>query len=185
MIHTTADVNTTDIGKNTRIWQYSVILNGAKIGENCNINCHTFIESNVFIGNNVTVKSGVFLWNGIIVEDYVFIGPNVTFTNDYNPRSQQYKSAPITLLKKGSSIGAASTILPGITIGKYAMVGAGALVTKDVPDFALVYGTPASQFGWVNQEGLKMILLDANLKTWQCSIGNIYQEKDGKLFLTE
>jgi len=143
-IHSTAEVQSNDIGKDTVIWQFAIILKNAKIGNNCNINSHTFIENDVVIGNNVTVKCGVFLWDGLRIEDNVFIGPNATFTNDMYPKS---KTPPEvfekTILKKGCSIGANATILPGITIGENATVGAGSVVTKDVPPNAIVVGNPA------------------------------------------
>ncbi|BFM49633.1 acyltransferase [Marinomonas sp. THO17] len=143
-VHPLADVAPSIIGEDTKIWQFVVILNGAKIGSNCNVCAHTLIEGDVAIGNNVTIKSGVFVWDGTRIEDNVFIGPNVTFTNDLMPRSKAYpeKFLGITL-KRGSSIGANATILPGITIGVEAMVGAGSVVTKDVPDYAIVVGSPA------------------------------------------
>lgn len=144
-IHPLADVKSLNIGIDTRVWQFSVIFKNAIIGDNCNICAHTLIENDVVIGNNVTIKSGVFLWDGTRVEDDVFIGPNATFTNDVLPRSKIY---PATFngvtLRKGSSIGANATILPGVTVGCKAMVGAGAVVTKNVPDYAVVTGNPAS-----------------------------------------
>lgn len=143
-IHPLADVKTSAIGLNTRIWQYAVVFVDAQIGEYCNICAHTLIESDVIIGNNVTVKSGVYIWDGVRIEDNVFLGPNATLTNDPMPRSRKYpeKFSGITL-KKGCSIGANATILPGITIGENAMVGASAVVTKDVPANAVVVGNPA------------------------------------------
>ncbi|MBB6327771.1 acetyltransferase-like isoleucine patch superfamily enzyme [Algoriphagus iocasae] len=144
MIHPLADVQTQKIGENTRIWQYAVVLQGAKIGKDCNVNCHTFIENDVLIGDRVTVKSGVYLWDGLTIEDDVFIGPNVTFTNDKYPRSKKYPSEfQRTIIKKGASIGAGSVILGGCTIGENSMVGAGSLVTRDVPPNTLVMGSPA------------------------------------------
>ena len=143
-IHPLADVKANDIGAGTRIWQYCVVFSGAKIGTNCNLCAHTLIESDVIVGNNVTIKSGVFLWDGTRVEDNVFIGPNATFTNDPMPRSKVYpESFRGIVVKRGASIGANATILPGITIGANAMVGAGAVVTTDVPDNAVVVGNPA------------------------------------------
>lgn len=144
-IHPLADVRSPNIGKDTKVWQFSVIFENASIGKNCNICAHTLIENDVLIGNNVTIKSGVFLWDGTRVEDDVFIGPNATFTNDVMPRSKVYPAvfSGITL-KKGASIGANATILPGITVGYKSMVGAGAVVTKDVPDYAVVVGNPAT-----------------------------------------
>lgn len=143
-IHHLSDVASNQIGKGTRVWQFVVILKGAKIGQDCNICAHTLIEDDVIIGNNVTVKSGVYIWDGTRIEDNVFLGPNATLTNDLMPRSKQYPDSfsGITL-KKDSSIGANATLLPGVTIGEGAMVGAGAVVTKDIPDYAIVVGNPA------------------------------------------
>ncbi|NWD58660.1 acyltransferase [Pseudomonas veronii] len=143
-IHPLADVKSTSIGKDTRVWQFAVIFDGAVIGENCNVCAHTLIENGVSVGNNVTIKSGVFLWEGTVVADDVFIGPNATFTNDAMPRSKVYPEifSGITI-KRGASIGANATILPGVTIGEYAMVGAGAVVVSDIPDHAVVVGNPA------------------------------------------
>jgi len=133
MIHSLSDVQSKNIGKNTNIWQFCVILPNAKIGNNCNICSHCFIENDVKIGNNVTVKCGVQLWDGITIEDNVFIGPNVTFCNDKYPRSKCYPNEFLkTVVKKGASIGANATILPGVTIGENAMIAAGAVVTKNV-----------------------------------------------------
>jgi UDP-2-acetamido-3-amino-2,3-dideoxy-glucuronate N-acetyltransferase len=144
MIHPTSEVHTKNIGINTIIWQYCVILRDAKIGQSCNINFNVFIENDVVIGDNVTIKSGVQLWDGIRVESDVFIGPNVTFTNDKFPRSKQYpEKFQHTIIQKGASIGAGSVILGGITIGENVMIGAGSVVTKDVPANELWIGNPA------------------------------------------
>jgi acetyltransferase-like isoleucine patch superfamily enzyme len=179
-VHSLADVQSKTIGIDTVIWQFVVILEGAVIGNSCNVNCHTFIENDVMIGNNVTVKSGVYLWDGIVIEDNVFIGPNATFTNDKYPRSKKYPdSFQKTKLKKGCSIGANATILGGVTIGAYAIIGAGSMVTKDVPAHALVRGNPASVVAWLDEQGNKLVqetedeFLDAN--------GNKYKLTDGKL----
>jgi len=148
--HPNALVETEHIGKNTRVWAFAHILSGADIGENCNLCDHVFIENDVVIGNRITIKSGVQLWDGITLEDDVFVGPNATFTNDPFPRSKQYPdSLPRTVIRKGASIGANATILPGLTIGQYAMVGAGTVVTKNVPPFAIVIGNPARITGYV------------------------------------
>jgi len=144
MIHPTADVQTENIGNRTQIWQYVVILPGAKIGKNCNINAHCFIENDVIIGDNVTVKCGVYLWDGLVIEDNVFIGPNVSFTNDKYPRSKKYPERfDKIIIKKGASIGAGAVILGGITIGENAMIGAGSVVTKNIPSNELWVGNPA------------------------------------------
>ena len=132
------------IGAGTRVWAFAHVVSGAVVGSQCNICDHTFIEGKVRIGDRVTLKCGVYLWDGIILEDDVFIGPNATFTNDRMPRSRQVPAEyPVTLVKRGASIGANATILPGITIGEGAMVGAGAVVTRDVPANAVVVGNPA------------------------------------------
>lgn len=138
------DVQSINLGAGTSIWQFCVILPGAQIGEDCNICSHCFIENDVRIGDRVTVKCGVQLWDGIRVEDDVFIGPNVTFTNDKRPRSKQYPSMfHQTIICKGASIGANATILPGIEIGAGAIVGAGAVVTRSVEAGRIVVGNPA------------------------------------------
>ena len=145
-IHPLSDVQTSNIGVDTYVWQYSIILKGAHIGSNCNINCHVFIENDVIIGNNVTIKSGVQIWDGLRIEDNVFVGPNVTFTNDRYPRSKQYPTDfQKTVLKKGASIGANSTVLGGIVVGENSLIGAGSVVTKDVPANELWVGNPAKK----------------------------------------
>lgn len=143
-IHPLADVAESQIGQGTRVWQFVVVLKGAKIGTDCNICAQTLIEGNVVMGDRVTVKSGVQIWDGSVIGDDVFIGPNATFSNDLYPRSKQYpkKFSGVTI-GNGASIGANATLLPGITIGDRAMVGAGAVVTKDVPARAVVVGNPA------------------------------------------
>jgi acetyltransferase-like isoleucine patch superfamily enzyme len=160
MIHPLADVLSKEIGADTNIWQFCVIFRNARIGSNCNICAHVLIENDVQIGNSVTVKSGVQLWDGTIIEDNVFIGPNVTFTNDMVPRSKKYPSSFLnTIVKKGASIGANATIIAGHTIGEYAFVGAGSVVTKDIPAHTTWYGNPAMQHGYVTKSG---ILLNNN-----------------------
>jgi acetyltransferase-like isoleucine patch superfamily enzyme len=143
-IHPNSDVQSKQIGEGTRIWQFVVILPGAVIGRDGNICSHCFIENQVVVGDRVTVKCGVQLWDGVTLEDDVFVGPNVTFTNDLQPRSRNAAAKLLpTLVKKGASIGANATILPGLTIGEGAMVGAGSVVTKDVPPGVTVVGNPA------------------------------------------
>lgn len=152
MIHPLADVQSANIGTDTNIWQFCVVLADAVIGSNCNICANVMIENRVRIGNNVTVKSGVQLWDDIVVEDNVFIGPNATFTNDPFPRSKVRRPSRPTTLKKGCSIGANSTILPGITIGERAMVGAGSVVTRDIPAGEVWTGNPARFFKKADDE---------------------------------
>lgn len=179
MIHTLADVQTKKIGNDTYVWQYAIILSGAIIGDNCNINCHTFIENDVKIGNNVTIKSGVYLWDGLDIDNNVFIGPNVTFTNDERPRSKQYPSEFKRIkIEKNASIGAGSIILGGVTIGEFSMIGAGALVTKNVPSRALVVGSPARIVGWINEDGTKM---QNNEENYVDHLGNKWIVVDGEL----
>lgn len=142
--HQNALVESTDIGEGTRIWAFAHVLKGARLGRDCNICDHVFIENKVSLGDRVTVKSGVQLWDGIHAEDDVFIGPNATFCNDPFPRSKAHLEVyPQTRLRRGASIGANATILAGLTIGRHAMVGAGAVVTSDVPAHAVVVGNPA------------------------------------------
>lgn len=144
VIHHLADCQSTSIGNGSRIWQFVVVLPDAVIGENCNICSHCLIENDVVIGNNVTIKCGVYLWDGLRVEDNVFIGPNVTFTNDKFPRSGHREFNRLaTTIERDASIGAGAVILPGVTIGARAMVGAGSIVTRDVPAGAVVVGHAA------------------------------------------
>ena len=158
-----SDIQTNRIGDNTRIWQFCVILPEAEIGVNCNICSHVFIENNVKIGNNVTIKSGVQLWDGIIIEDDVFLGPNVTFTNELVPRSRVVDKSNFktTIIKKGASVGANTTILPGVVVGEYAFIGAGSVINKNVPNNTLWYGIPAVHQGFITNSG---VLLDMNKK---------------------
>lgn len=160
MKHPLADIQSTNIGPGTNIWQFCVVLQGARIGADCNLCAHVLVENDVQIGDRVTIKSGVQLWDGVTVEDDVFIGPNVTFTNDLVPRSKQYpESFARTVIRKGASIGANATIVAGHSIGSFALIGAGSVVTKDVPPHTVWYGNPAVQRGYVTKDG---ILLDMN-----------------------
>lgn len=159
MIHPKSDVLSNHIGEDTSIWQFTVVLPEAVIGRNCNICAHVFIENKVKVGDNVTIKNGVQLWDGISIEDDVFIGPNATFTNELLPRSKAYDSDSIKeiLVKTGATVGANVTILPGVVIGEYAFIGAGSVITRDVPPYALFYGNPARHKGYITKDG---ILLD-------------------------
>lgn len=161
-IHKLAEVQTKAIGIGTVIWQFVVVLKDAVIGQHCNINAHVFIENDVVIGDNVTIKSGVQIWDGVSIEDNVFVGPNVTFTNDIIPRSKRYPdNFKKTTILKGASIGANATIIAGNTIGEYAMIGAGAVITKSVGKNELWLGNPAKKAGYITNEG---VLLDVNLR---------------------
>jgi len=154
--HPTALIASSAIGVGTRVWAFTNILEGAVIGIECNICDHVFIENQVVVGDRVTVKCGVQLWDGITLEDDVFVGPNVTFTNDKLPRSGQHLESSLrTVVKKGASLGANSTILPGLTIGSNAMVGAGAVVTRHVPPNAVVIGNPARISGYTSSKSIQ------------------------------
>ncbi len=148
--HPNAIVESSNIGKGTRIWAFSHILEKAVIGDNCNIGEGCFIENEVVIGSDVVIKNNISIWDGVTIEDDVFLGPNVVLTNDLFPRSKVFHPEPTKILvKKGASIGANATIICGITVGKYAMIGAGSVVTKDVPSYSLVYGNPAGFISWI------------------------------------
>ena len=156
-IHPTAEVQTTTIGEGTRVWQFCVILEGAIIGRNCNINFNVFIENDVVIGDNVTIKPGVQVWDGVRLSDNVFVGPNATFNNDRTPRSKRYPSEFLkTIIEEGVSIGANATISAGIRIGRYSMIGAGSVLTKNVEPFTLWYGNPAQKMGFVTRNGITL-----------------------------
>lgn len=179
MIHPLAQVATKNIGPNTVVWQYAIILEGARIGDHCNINCHTFIENQVSIGDAVTIKSGVYLWDGITIKDKVFVGPNAAFVNDRYPRSRRTRDwFPETILEEGCSIGAGAILLDKVRIGKYALVAAGAVVTKDVPDYGLVAGNPSRLKGWVDEAGHP--LQQKNGK-WHSLGGGLFEEVNGIL----
>ncbi len=175
-IHPLADVQSDRIGAGTQIWQFVVVLKEARIGENCNINCQVFIENDVVIGDHVTIKPGVQIWDGMYIGDHVFIGPNATFTNDLIPRSKQYPTSfPKTFIGEGASLGANSTVLPGISIGKYAMLGAGSVLTKDIPNNEVWIGNPAKFHGFITKEGT---LLSKQLKD---SEGQTYCWRNGEI----
>lgn len=175
-IHELSQVDSDSIGNGTKIWQFVVVVKGAQIGENCNICSHCFIEGNVKIGNNVTVKAGVYLWDGIEIQDNVFIGPNVVFTNDVYPRSKQFKEPLKTIIEKGVSLGANSTILAGTKLGQYAMTGIASVVTRDLKSHGLYYGNPAKQNGWVDENGEKLLFIKES-QTWVNSNNTSYREE--------
>lgn len=182
-IHEEALVETDHIGQGTRIWAFAHILDGASIGKNCNICDHTFIEGDVIIGDDVTIKCGAYLWDGLRIEDNVFIGPNATFTNDLRPRSKSYPDAFVqTMIGRGASIGANATIVCGITIGKWALIGAGSVVTKDVPGYSLVYGNPARLRGYIC-ECTRNISFENSFA--RCECGKTYQDGPDGIVRTE
>lgn len=153
-LHEKALCETDDVGPRTRIWAFAHLTRGAKVGADCNICDHAYIEGNAVIGDRVTIKNNVLVWEGVTVEDDVFLGPNVVFTNDLIPRAnEQDRHKPFvpvpTLVKRGASIGANATIVCGTTIGDYAFVGAGAVVVDDVPAHGLILGNPGRRKGWV------------------------------------
>ena len=161
-IHPLAFCESEDVGEGTRVWAFAHVMHGARIGARCNLGEGVFVESGVTIGNDVAVKNGVALYDGVMLEDDVFIGPNAVFTNDLRPRSGAYRKPAekflATRVARGASIGANATIVCGVSIGSYAMVGAGAVVTHDVPPHALVVGVPARATGWVCACGEKLAI---------------------------
>jgi acetyltransferase-like isoleucine patch superfamily enzyme len=173
-IHPTAICESKNIGKNTRIWAFAHILKDVTVGEDCNLCDYTFVENGVSIGNRVTIKNGISIWNGVTIEDDVFLGPNCVLTNDIYPRSRVYHQENIkTLFRQGASIGANATVLCGIVLGRYCMVGAGSVVTKDVPDYALVVGSPAKFRYWISKNGEKLVFNSGNYA--KDSTGNGYK----------
>jgi acetyltransferase-like isoleucine patch superfamily enzyme len=172
LIHPTALVASKQIGDGTRIWAFCNVLEGASIGRDCNICDRCFIENAVVIGDRVTVKCGVSLYDGLRLEDDVFVGPDVSFTNDPRPRAGVHlASFPQTTVRTGASLGAGAVILPGVTIGRHAMVGAASLITRDVPDYALVYGNPAQQHGFVCRCGRTIRFAESRAR---CECGRGY-----------
>lgn len=155
-VHERGLCESSNVGSGTKVWAFAHVLPGAMIGKDCNICDNVFIENDVIIGDRVTLKCGVQVWDGITLEDDVFVGPNATFTNDIFPRSKMYpEKFSRTIVQKGASLGANSTILPGLTIGSNAMIGAGAVVTKSVPSYAIVVGNPAKIIGYVDAKNNK------------------------------
>lgn len=170
------------IGQGTKIWHFSHIMAHCSIGENCNIGQNVVVSPQVVLGRNVKVQNNVSIYTGVVCEDDVFLGPSMVFTNVINPRSavvrrDEYQQ---TLVKKGTSIGANATIVCGVTIGSYAMIGAGAVVTKDIPDYALVVGNPSRQIGWVSEYG-ERLNFDSSNKAICKTTGSVYELADGKV----
>jgi UDP-2-acetamido-3-amino-2,3-dideoxy-glucuronate N-acetyltransferase len=156
-VHPQALCETSDIGERSRVWAFAHVMKDVRIGADCNVGDHAFVESGVVIGDRVTIKNGVAVWNGVTIEDDVFLGPNCVLTNDLVPRSRVWHDANVpTLIRRGASVGANATIVAGHTLGEYCMVGAGAVVTKNIPPYALVIGNPARQAGWVGRMGERL-----------------------------
>jgi len=171
-----------EIGDGTKIWHFCHLMSQAKIGKNCNIGQNVFIASRVVVGNNVKVQNNVSIYEGVTCEDNVFLGPSMVFTNVYNPRSgvdrkDEYRT---TIVKKGASIGANATIVCGNNIGKYAFIGAGAVINMEVPDYAIMVGVPARQIGWMSEYGEKLSF-DKNGKATCPGTGDIYQKNNNTI----
>jgi UDP-2-acetamido-3-amino-2,3-dideoxy-glucuronate N-acetyltransferase len=172
-----------EVGNGTKIWHFCHLMPGARVGENCHIGQNVFIDNGSAIGNGVRIQNNVSVYNGVIISDDVFIGPSVVFTNVINPRSfinrrQEFKD---TIVQKGATIGANATVLCGIEIGEYAMIGAGAVITHDVPAYAQVQGVPARQSGWVSRSGHKLVFDTGNNAV--CSgTGENYKLENNRVF---
>lgn len=170
--HPKAIVESEKIGPESRIWAYAHVMKGVKIGSRCNVGEGCFLEEGICIGDDVVIKNNVCLWKGVVLENQIFVGPQVTFTNDLYPRAKIYHDHyEKTLVKKGASIGANATIICGVTIGRFAMVGAGSVVTKDVPDYVLVCGNPARQVGYICECGAKLRIKEGLAN---CDCGKAY-----------
>jgi UDP-2-acetamido-3-amino-2,3-dideoxy-glucuronate N-acetyltransferase len=180
--HSHALVESDEIGRGTRIWAFAHVMPGARIGARCNICDHVFVESHVEVGDDVTVKNGVALWDGVTLEDRVFVGPYAVFTNDKNPRATIRKAREEflpTRIREGASIGANATLVCGVTIGHYAFIGAGAVVTKDVSAYALVVGNPGRQIGYVCECGRRLS------SGFTCVCGKKFRKKGAALVRCE
>lgn len=176
--HPHALVESEDIGDHTRIWAFAHVMSGARVGAACNLGDHAFVESGATLGDNVTVKNGVAIWDGVTAENNVFIGPNVVFTNDRNPRAAIKKSKDRLLptrIREGASLGANVTVVCGITIGRYAFAGAGAVLTKDVSDYSMVVGNPARHIGYMCECGGKLAA------ALTCTCGKKFAKQNGNL----
>lgn len=179
--HDLALVESEDVGEETRVWAWAHVMKGARLGAQCNVGEQCFVESGAVIGDRVTIKNGVAVWDGVTIEDDVFVGPNAVLTNDIRPRSRVWHESPgRTLIRQGASIGANATLVSGIAVGRYALVGAGAVVTRDVPDFALVVGNPARLRGHVC---VCSETLSFSEQRARCSCGREYTRQSGQVAL--
>jgi acetyltransferase-like isoleucine patch superfamily enzyme len=184
LVHPLALCESDDVGPRTRIWAFAHVLAGARIGADCNVGDHAFVEGGAVVGDGVTVKNGVLLWSGVTVEDEVFLGPGAVFTNDASPRAAFPKGPGgwrPTLVRRGATVGANATVLSGLTIGRWAMVGAGSVVTGDVAAHALVVGNPARQVGWACRCGrtLPDDLVCACGRAWSLAGGTLEERRSG------
>ena len=177
-VHALALCESDDVGPRTRIWAFAHVMAGARVGADCNLGDHVYVEGGAVLGDGVTVKNGVQLWAGVTVEDQAFLGPGAVFTNDSTPRAAFPKGPQgwrPTLVRRGATVGANATVVCGVTIGRWAMVGAGAVVTGDVPDHALIVGNPGRQAGWACECGLTLP------GTLACACGRTYRRTEGGL----
>ncbi len=185
-VHSTAIVDPgATIGAGSRVWHWVHICAGAKIGKNCVFGQNVFVGNRVVIGNNVKVQNNVSIYDSVTLEDDVFCGPSMVFTNVINPRSAVERKDEYlpTLVKKGATIGANSTIVCGVTLGEYSFIGAGAVVIKDVPAYALMVGNPARQVGWMGQHGVRLVATEEK-GMWKCpATSQLYREVNGNLVL--